>query len=138
MRGLSGGGFSFLAGGAGGGGGDSGGSGGFGGGAGGGGEGGGGGGGYSGGGGAGWAGDGDYDIGGGGGGGSFIDSSALAAITELSGIASPDGSPNGEIIITETPEPTTLALAGLGGLSLLLLRRKAPSCLVDGHMVYED
>jgi hypothetical protein len=48
----------------------------------------------------------------------------VAVITEISGIASPDGSPNGEIIITEVPEPTTLALAGLGGLSLLLLRRQ--------------
>jgi hypothetical protein len=61
-----------------------------------------------------------------GGGGSYIDSSALAVITEISGVASPNDSPNGEIIITETPEPTTLALAGLGGLSMLLLRRKAP------------
>jgi hypothetical protein len=62
----------------------------------------------------------------GGGGGSYIDLSALAVITQISGIASPDGSPNGEIIITEVPEPTTLALVGLGGLLLLLLRRNAP------------
>jgi len=81
--------------------------------------GGGGGGGYSGGGGGGWN-------GGGGGGGSYIDSSALEAMTEISGIASPDGSPNGEIIITAVPEPTTLALAGLSGLSLLLVRRQSP------------
>jgi hypothetical protein len=110
---------SFLAGGAGGGGGTYGGSGGYGGG--GGSDFGGGGGGYSGG--SGNTAGGYY---GNGGGGSIIDSSALAAITEISGIASPDGSHNGEIIITETPEPTTLALAGLGGLSLLMLRRKAP------------
>jgi hypothetical protein len=78
---------------------------------------GGGGGGYSGGGG----GDGPF---GGGGGGSYIDSSAFAVLTEVSGVASPDGSPNGEIIITAVPEPTALALAGLGGLSLLLFRRR--------------
>jgi hypothetical protein len=103
--------------------------GGFGGGGGGGSFSGGGGGGYSGGGGGG----GDFSGGlsGGGGGGSIIDSSAEAIITEVSGIASPDDSPNGEIIITAVPEPATLALAGLGGLSLLLLRRKASSCLVD-------
>ncbi len=58
-----------------------------------------------------------------GGGGSIIDSSAIAILTEVSGVASPDDSPNGEIIITAVPEPSTLALAGLGGLSLLLLRR---------------
>jgi PEP-CTERM motif len=91
------------------------GSGGYGGGAGGGGVVGGGGGGYSGGGGGGL---------GSGGGGSIIDSSAIEILTEVSGIASPDDSPNGEIIITAVPEPSTLALAGLGGLSLLLLRRQ--------------
>jgi hypothetical protein len=58
----------------------------------------------------------------GGGGGSYIDSSAIADLTEVSGIASPKGSPNGEIIITEVPEPTVFALAGLGGLSLVLSR----------------
>jgi hypothetical protein len=78
---------------------------------------GGGGGGYSGGGGG-------YSTGGGGGGGSIIDPSAIAILTEVSGVASPDGSPNGEIIITTVPEPGTLALAGLGGLSLLLFRRQ--------------
>jgi len=61
---------------------------------------------------------------GGGGGGSIIDSSAINLLAEVSGIASPNGSPNGEIIITAAPEPTTLALAGLGGLSLLLFRRQ--------------
>jgi len=81
--------------------------------------GGGGGGGYSGGGGSG--GDGTYS---GGGGGSYIDPTAIAVLTMLSGVASPDGSPNGEIIITAVPEPTTLALVSLGGLSLLLLPRK--------------
>jgi len=45
-------------------------------------------------------------------------------LAEVSGVASPDGSPNGEIIITAVPEPTTLALVGLGGLSLLLFRRR--------------
>ncbi len=60
---------------------------------------GGGGGGYSGGGG----GDGNqFDVdGGGGGGGSYIDSSALNNVIEVSGVASPDGSPNGEIIIVK-------------------------------------
>ncbi len=73
--------------------------------------GGGGGGGYSGGGGS------QYD--GGGGGGSYIDSSAIAIGTELSGVASPDDSPNGEIIISTVPEPSTLALLGIGAVSLL-------------------
>jgi hypothetical protein len=67
--------------------------------------GGGGGGGYSGGGG----GYGDLDfpagVGGGGGGGSIIDSSAIAILTEVSGIASPDDPANGEIIITAVPTP---------------------------------
>lgn len=83
--------------------------------------GGGGGGGYSGGGGGGGSGSG---YGGGGGGGSIIDSSAITDLAEASGVAGPDDSPNGEIIITAVPEPTTLALTGLGGLSLLLYRRK--------------
>jgi hypothetical protein len=61
---------------------------------------------------------------GGAGGGSIIDSSAIMVLAEVSGIASPDGSPNGEIIITAVPEPTSLALAGLSGLSLLLFRRQ--------------
>jgi len=115
------GGNSFLAGGAGGvglntgnsDGGGTGGGGGFGGGGGGGFYGGGGGGGYSGGGGGG--------NNAGGGGGSIIDSSAIAIFTEISGVASPHGSSNGEIIIA-VPEPATLALAGLSGLSLLFYR----------------
>jgi hypothetical protein len=45
-------------------------------------------------------------------------------LAEVSGVASPDGLPNGEIIITPVPEPTTLALVGLSGLSLMLFRRK--------------
>ena len=79
--------------------------------------GGGGGGGYSGGGGGGYE-------GGGGGGGSIIDSSAIMVLAEVSGVASPDDSPNGEVIITAVPEPTSLALAGLSGLSLMLFRRQ--------------
>jgi len=43
-------------------------------------------------------------------------------LAEVSGVASPDGSPNGEIIITAIPEPATLALAGLSGLFLFLFR----------------
>src|SRR5258706_14923428 len=71
--------------------------------------GGGGGGGYSGGGGGGGS--------SGGGGGSIIDSSAIAIIAEDIGIASPDGSPNGEIIITTVPQrqPTVLASASTAG-----------------------
>jgi hypothetical protein len=62
---------------------------------------GGGGGGYSGGGGGGWG-----NQLGGGGGGSIINSSAIISFVGVSGIASPDGSPNGEIIITKVPDPT--------------------------------
>ena len=61
---------------------------------------------------------------GGGGGGSFIDLSAVTILNEVSGVASPDGSPNGEIIITQVPEPTIPALVSVGGFSLLLLRRR--------------
>ena len=64
--------------------------------------GGGGGGGYSGGGGGAWGG---FNAFAGGGGGSYIDPSTIAIITEVSGRASPDGSPNGEIIITEVRGP---------------------------------
>jgi len=104
-----GGGYGYLNGGLGGGGYYSG-YGGYGGGGGGGYGGGGGGGGYSGGGG----GSGGYNhgpSGGGGGGGSFIDASAVAIITEVSGVSGPDDSPNGEIIITAVPKPIVLALA---------------------------
>jgi len=104
-----GGGSSFLNGGAGGAGGGVGGynHGGYGGGGGGGGTGPGAGGGYSGGGGA----QGSPA----GGGGSIIDSSATAIITQASGIASPHGSPNGEIIITAVPKPIVLASASKAG-----------------------
>jgi sugar lactone lactonase YvrE len=63
----------------------------------------GGGGGYSGGGGGGYYG--QYEPGYGGGGGSIIDSSAIAILAEVSGIASPDDPANGEIIITALPPP---------------------------------
>jgi hypothetical protein len=98
---------------------------------------GGGGGGYSGGGGGGAGGPSD-GVGGGGGGGSYVDSSAVAVLAEISGVASPDGSPNGEIIVMVIPEPTTLALAGLSGLGLLLFRRRPASdcgkCSKDGRV----
>jgi hypothetical protein len=118
------GGSSFLHGGAGGVGnnrsngvgGGTGGGGGFGGGAGGGFYGGGGGGGYSGGGGGG--------NNGGGGGGSIIDSSAIMVLSEVSGVASPDGSPNGEIIITSVPEPSALGLLVVGVTTVLGYRRR--------------
>ena len=97
----AGGGGSFLGGGAGGYGYGGGGNGGYGGGGGSTWGGGGGGGGYSGGGGGAFA----Y---GGGGGGSYIDASAVKVLTEVSGVASPDGSPNGEIIITAIPQSVTL------------------------------
>jgi len=64
--------------------------------------GGGGGGGYSGGGGGGVL----FYGGGGGGGGSIVDSSAMTYLAEVSGIASPDDSPNGEIIITAVSAST--------------------------------
>jgi hypothetical protein len=101
-------------------------SGGFGGGGGGGGvaQGGGGGGGFSGGGGGGF---GQYneDYGfGGGGGGSFIDSSAIMVLAEVSGVASPGGSSNGEIIISPVPEPSALGLLAIGAVALLFSRRK--------------
>ena len=66
------------------------------------------------------------DFGDGGGGGSIIDSSAITVLSEVSGVASPNGSPNGEVIIraVPVPEPLTLALAGLSGLSLLLFCRQ--------------
>jgi hypothetical protein len=83
--------------------------GGFGGGGGGGSVGSGGGGGYSGGGGGQY---GSGNGGGGGGGGSYIGPSAVLVVKEASGVASPDGSPNGEIIITavQVPLPSALPL----------------------------
>ncbi len=84
--------------------------------------GGGGGGGYSGGGGGGE----DY---GGNGGGSIIDSSATMVLAEVSGVASPDDSPNGEIIInevSEVPEPTSLSLLGFG-VVITFLHRRCPA-----------
>ena len=53
--------------------------------------------------------------GGGGGGGSIIDSSAIMVLAEISGVASPDDSPNGEIIITAVPGPSTLTYQVING-----------------------
>jgi hypothetical protein len=53
--------------------------------------------------------------GGGGGGGSIIDSSAIMVLAEISGVASPDDSPNGEIIITAVPGPNTLTYHVING-----------------------
>jgi hypothetical protein len=84
---------------------------------------GGGGGGYSGGGGGGAS---DFTTlpGGGGGGGSFIDSSAIAILSEVSGIRSPDDPVNGEIIITAVPEPAAATLLAIGSLALLRRTRR--------------
>jgi hypothetical protein len=46
---------------------------------------------------------------GGSGGSSYIDSSAIRTLTAVSGIASPDASGNGVIIITAVPQPGTLS-----------------------------
>ncbi len=63
-----------------------------------------GGGGFGGGGGGGYSGGGGALTAGGGGGGSIIDSSATTNLVEISGVASPDDSPNGEVIIV-VPQP---------------------------------
>jgi DNA-binding beta-propeller fold protein YncE len=56
---------------------------------------------------------GDYGGGyGGGGGGSIINSSAIAILTEVSGIASPDDPTNGEIIIIAVPTPLAISTTG--------------------------
>lgn len=67
--------------------------------------GGGGGGGYSGGGGGG-------QLSGGGGGGSYVDTSAIADLTEASGVASPDGFPNGEVTITAVQPSLCISESG--------------------------
>jgi hypothetical protein len=89
---------------------------------------GGGGGGYSGGGGGGeavYTGDG---YGGGGGGGSFIDSSAIAILAEVSlpvfSLDDPDAPVDGEIIISAVPEPASAGLLAIGSLALLRRTRR--------------
>jgi hypothetical protein len=67
---------------------------------------------------------------GGGGGGSIIDSSAIMLVTEVSGVASPDDSPNGEIIITPVPEPSALGFLAVGAAASLVRR---PS---QAHRIY--
>jgi hypothetical protein len=63
-------------------------------------------------------------IGGGGGGGSIIDSSAIAILTKVSGVNSPDDPYNGEIIITAVPEPASASLLAMGSMLLLAHRRR--------------
>jgi hypothetical protein len=58
--------------------------------------------------------------GGGGGGGSLIDTSAIMELADISGVASPDDSPDGEIMITAVPEPSSLTMAGVGIGSMLV------------------
>ncbi len=45
-----------------------------------------------------------------------------AKLTEVSGIASPDDSPNGEIVITSVPEPTALVLLAFGSGAIVMYR----------------
>jgi hypothetical protein len=45
----------------------------------------------------------------------YIDASATAVIAEVSGVASPDGSPNGEIIITAISQSVTLNYRVING-----------------------
>jgi len=55
------------------------------------------------------------------GGDSYIDSSAVATIAEVSGIASPDDSTgNGEIIITTVPTPPTIGIATVNNLPVVI------------------
>jgi hypothetical protein len=54
-------------------------------------------------------------VGGGGVGGSIIDSSAIAVLTEYPGISSPDDLTNGEIIITAVSPPHTITTAAAFG-----------------------
>jgi hypothetical protein len=49
------------------------------------------------------------------GGGSFIASSAITKLTEVSGIATPDGNGNGEIIITAVPTPLAITTGAAFG-----------------------
>ena len=65
------------------------------------------------------------DFGDGGGGGSIIDSSAIMVLSEVSGVASPNGSPNGEVIIraVPVPEPSVFGLLAVGVITFLVRRR---------------
>jgi len=58
-----------------------------------------------------------YDgyAGAGGGGGSIIDSSAIADLAEVSGVASPDDATNGEVIITAVPTPLAIVTGAVLG-----------------------
>ena len=45
-------------------------------------------------------------------------------LAEISGVASPDDSPNGEIVITAVPEPSALGLVAFGLFALLSVKRR--------------
>jgi hypothetical protein len=47
-----------------------------------------------------------------------------SAVTGLAGSGMPNGDVAGDLVLMTMPEPTTLALVGLGGLSMLFLRRR--------------
>jgi len=60
--------------------------------------------------------------GGGGGGGSIVDPSAIMVSAQVSGVASPDGSPNGEIIMCHGSGANDAGPGGFDGLCFLLFR----------------
>ncbi len=59
---------------------------------------------------------------GGGGGGSYINASGIV-LAEFSGVASPDNSPNGEIVILAIPEPGAAGFIALGMLGAVFIFR---------------
>ena len=67
------------------------------------------------------------EAGAGGGGGSFIDASAIAILAEVPGVNGGPDNPlaDGEIIITDVPEPASIGLLAIGSPALLARRRRA-------------